>query len=632
MSRLTGLYLIVILFLLLPRLDAQDETAIRPVIEAGDLKKLEKANQYKQDADKLIEEANRLNMEVFSVQADPNLNEKAKTKKAGQLEGQAQQKQVQASAFYDKCNEIKFSVYKKYLDSFWNAHAGEESYYLNAKLLEEQASDNYFQGASYRVDAKRMDDGYAKVEKLTEANNLEIQAIQKQLTALGIYYGIGETVTQAPPSETEVSTALVSQPSIEEPVQQPTTDVTPPVSTPEMTIPGQMEINQELMEKYARYMESGHFTDTTLSTGYIAGLTAFDRDRILQLWYDYIYGRGTLEGEQFLMVKTDTLQMLAEELPSEKPSQADSAGAEIGVVTDENRGQIIPADEEVIYRVQLAANRSELSQRALSKMYYGNKSVEMINENGWYKYSVGDFETYEEASKFRKASGIGNAFVVAYRKGTKFIPGGAKPEEVKASVTYTPQGEQRIPPGLLFRIQVAASRVPLTVDQLKRIYGGNYPVEMVVEEGWYKYQFIGVRLYSDALQIIQHVTTSGAFIVAYENGTKVNLAESVQKSRELEKTVSTMGRKGIIDDIEFHLQLAASRTAMKSDEIRSLYSGPEPVSVILEDGWYKYHLKAGNSPEMAEQFKQACGISKAFIVPYRRAAKILYFEALQELK
>lgn len=632
MSRLTGLYLMVVLFLPLSKLFAQDEAAIRPLIEAGDLKKLEKANQYRQDADGLIEEASRLNMEVFSVQADPNLNEKAKTKKAGQLEAQAQQKQVQASAFYDKCNEIKFTVYKKYLDNFWNAHAGEESKYLNAKLLEEQASDNYFQGASYRVDAKRMDNGFAKVEKLTEANNLESQAIQKQLTALGIYHGIGETAMQTAPSGTEISAPPVSEPSIGETVQQPAAVVTPPVTTTETTIPGQMEINQEMMEIYNRYITSGQFTDTTLSTGNIAGLTAFDRDRILQLWYDYLYGRGTHEGEQFLTAKTDTLQMLAEELPAEKPSQPDLAGAEIGVVTDENRGQIIPADEEVIYRVQLSANRSELSQRALSKMYYGNKSVEMINENGWYKYSVGDFATYEEASKFRKASGISNAFVVAYRKGTRFTPGGAKPEEIKASATFTPQGEPRMPPGLLFRIQVAASRVPITVGQLKQIYGGNYPVEVVVEEGWYKYQFIGVRLYADAVQIIKHVTTPGAFIVAYENGSKVNLAESVQKSRELERTVSTQGRKGIIDDIEFHLQLAASRTAMKPDEIKSLYSGPEPVSVILEDGWYKYHLKAGNSPEMAEQFKQTCGVIRAFIVPYRRAAKILYFEALQEQK
>jgi hypothetical protein len=614
MNRPNYMALVCVLVLSAFKLHAQDEVSIRPVIASADLKKLDKAHVYKQDADEHINEANRLNMEVFSVQADPGQDEKTKTRKAGQLESQAQHKQMQASALYEKCNEIKFSVYKKYLEDFWNKHAGEESDYLNAKLLEEQASDNYFQAASYRIDAKRMDNGYAKVQKLSEADNLEIEAIQKQLTALGIYYKIGE----------------ITPPTLTAEAGQPPADVLPSAAEPEMTLPGQMMINQEMIEKYNRYSASGQYMDTTLSTGQIAGITDFDTDRMLQLWYDYIYGRGTFEAEQFLAARKDTLQTITAELGPEQPSKPNLEGEFIGVVTDENKSKLIPADEKVIYRVQLSANRSKLSQRALRKMYYGNKSVEMINENGWYKYSVGDFETYEEASNFRKASGISNAFVAAYRKGTRFMPGTTEIEEIITAAPYTPKGEPRMPPGLLFRIQVAASRIPITVDQLHRIYGGDYPVEMVAEEGWYKYQFMGVRLYSDALQIIRTVNTSGAFIVAYESGVKANLAESVTKNKELEETVKSTGRKGTLDDIEFHLQLAASRTAMKPDEIKSLYTGPEPVSIILEGGWYKYHLKAGNSPEMAEQFKQTCGISKAFIVPYQRAAKILYYEAIHE--
>jgi len=627
-SRLISLSLISFLCLSPSILHAQDETAIRPLIEAGDLKKLDKAEAYKEDADKLIEEGNRLNMEVFSVQADPNLDEKAINKKTGQLESQAQQKQVQASALYEKCNEIKFTVYKKYLDNFWNAHAGEESNYINAKLLEEQSSDNYFQAASYRIDARKMDDKFAKVERLTEANNLEIQAIQKQLTALGIYQGIGETAAEVAPAEEEVPAAPVGKPIEKDTIAQTPVIYTPPVSAPETTIPGQLEVDQTMIDKYNRYITSGQFTDTTLSTGKIAGLTAFDADRVLQLWYDYIYGHGAQETELAVAEKADTLQTTAEKLTAK---QAETKNMEIGVITDENRGLMIPADEEVIYRVQLAANRSELSQRALSRMYYGNKSVEMINENGWYKYSVGDFNTYEEASKFRKSSGISNAFVVAYRKGTKFVPGEIA-TEIKTSTVYTPEGEQRMPPGLIFRIQVAASRVPLTIGQLKRIYNGNYPVEMISEDGWFKYQLLGVRLYADAIQIIRNVTTTGTFIVSYENGTKINLAEAVMKNKELEKTVQAKGRKGIINEIEYHLQLAASRTAMNPDELKALYNGPEKISVILEDGWYKYHLKAANSPDRAEQFKQACGINKAFIVPYRRAVKISYYEAIQETK
>ena len=625
------LYLVCFLLVSVSNLHAQDEIAIRPIIKAGDIKKLDKAEGYKVEAEKLIEEANRLNMEVFTVQADPSLDEKAIGKKTAQLESQAQQKQVQASALYEKCNEIKFILYKRYLDEFWNAHAGEESNYLNAKLLEEQASDNYFQATSYRIEAKRMDEGYAKVEKLTEANNLENQGIQKQLTALGIYHGIGESVSEEAPPVENLPVVTTEQPVEDVTVTLAPADLATPGTFAEKTLPEQVEINQSMIDEYNRYIATGQFTDTTLSTGQIAGITTFDADRMLQLWYEYIYGRESLGIEPDITAKADSMQIPEEEKLTEQIPAAGSEEKEIGIVTDENRGTLIPADDEVIYRVQVAANRSALSQRALSRMYYGNKNVEMINENGWYKYSVGDFTTYEEASQFRKSSGISNAFVVAYRKGTRFLTGTAEVVEIPQGI-YTPAGEQRMPAGLIFRIQVAASRVPLTVGQLKRIYQGNYPVEMISEDGWYKYQFMGVRLYSDALQIVRNVTTTGAFIVAYENGIKINLADAVKQNKELENTVKTLGRKGHIQEIEFHLQLAASRMAMPPDELKAIYGGPEPVSVIYEDGWYKYHLKAGNSSEAAEQFRQSCGITRAFIVPYQRAAKINYYQAIQETK
>jgi hypothetical protein len=625
------LFILFCLFVYCVPLQAQDETAIRPVIKEGDIKKLDKADGYKSDADKLIEEANRLNMEVFTVQADPGLGEKAISKKSGQLESQALQKQVQASALYEKCNEIKFSLYRQYIGDFWKDHAGEESNYINAKLIEEQASDNYFQATSYRIEAKKMDEGFAKVEKLTEANNLESQAIQKQLTALGVYHGIGESVSEETSSVESLPVVTPEQPVENVPVTTTPSAVPSPDTLTERTLPGQVEINQSMIEDYNRYQATEQFSDTTLSTGKLAGVTSFDSDKILQLWHEYIYGRDSLGNEPVRASRTDTTQNTVDEKPTGQITTPSAHETEIGVVTDENKGTLVPVGDDVIYRVQLAANRSELSQRALSRMYYGNNNVEMINEDGWYKYSVGDFSTYDEASKFRKSSGISNAFVVAYRKGTRFITGAAALVEVPQGI-YTPTGNQTMPTGLIFRIQVAAGRVPLTTGQLKRIYQGDYPVEEITEDGWYKYQFMGVRLYSDALQIVQDVATPGVFIVAYDNGTKINLADAVRSNKELEKTVKTHGRKGNVQEIEFHVQLAASKMAMKPDELKTIYGGSGTVSVIFENGWYKYHLKAGNSPEIAEQFKQSCGVAKAFIVPYKRAAKINYYQAIQETK
>ena len=629
-------------------LSAQDESDIRTLIREGDRKKLEKADQYKANADKQIEESNRLNMEVFTVQADPSLSEKSKAKKVSQLEEQAIQSQIEASGLYEKSNEIKFSVYKIYIDEFWKTHENQESNYLNAKLLEEQASDNYFQAVSYRNDAKKLD-GYAKVEKLNESETLENQAIQKQLTALGQYHGISGTAPQENivANDINVSEPIAAnepEPSVdvddaaEQYIQDSfikekpeNTDV--PATTVYVTTASGVTVNQSMIDSYNRYIATGIFTDSTLSTGAIAGVTSFDSDRLLQLWYEYIYGRGSIESEQDADLPADTDTGGGVDAPRITVIEpgTNTGEKEIGIVTDENVGKLIPSDEEVIYRVQIAANRSELSQRALSKMYYGNKNVEMIIENGWYKYSVGDFETYKEASDFREASRISNAYVVAYRKGTKFI-GGQTAVGKQQQPVYMPSGENRLPSGLIFRIQVAAGRMNFTTGQLKRIYPGNYPVEIISEEAWNKYQLLGVRLYSDATAILKNVTTQGAFISAYEDGQKIRLADAIEKSRELEQQVKISGRKGTIREIEFHVQLAASRTALPLSEVSTLYTGTEPVSIIIEDGWYKYHLKAGNSPEIAEQMKNSCNVPGAFIVAYKRAAKVNAYQAIQEIK
>lgn len=671
------LSLLAFLYLFEFSLRAQSESEIRSVIGDGDIKKLIKADEYKTSADKLVEEASQLNMDVLLMQADPNLDEKTKEKKAGQIESQAQQKQLQASTLYEKGNEIRFTVYKQYMDAFWKTHEGEETEYLNAKLLEEQSSDHYFQAVSYRIEAKKMNDLNMRLEKLNEANNLENEAIMKQVTALTAYYlktevpvsqeevavAELETPVTGPEDHVDDSAALAAQPTLpaegdlpvevseedairvhrdfaEDIAEQPVTDTVelPVVNSDhlqhmavEKTLPEGMEINQSMIDSYNMYIAGGNFNDTTLSTGKIAGITAFDTDRMLQLWYEYIYGRQAYESEQLTAETSDTTVVAEEDMPIVTARPDSEEKTEIGIVTEENRSEIIPADEEVIYRVQIAANRTELSQRALSKMYYGNKRVEMINENGWYKYSVGDFTTYEEASTFRKSTGMSNAFVVAYRRGTQFASGRTEIVE-ETRQAFAPEGEQRLPAGILFRIQVAASRIPLNIGQLRRIYTGNYSVEMIREDGWYKYQLMGVRLYSDAIHLLKQVNTKGAFVVAYEEGVKFDLAEAVRKTKELENNVRTYGRKGQVQEIEFHVQLAASRIPVSSDELKLLYGGSEPVSVIYEEGWYKYHLKAGNSPETAAQLKKTSLAEKAFIVPYKRAAKIGYYEALEEYK
>ncbi|HEX2394165.1 MAG TPA: hypothetical protein VHI78_02405, partial [Bacteroidales bacterium] len=364
--------LAVILFLLTlficEGIFAQDDKPIRSYFSEDDLKKLVKAEKYKADADKFSAETNKLNLEIINIQAETGLSEKSIAKKVKDLENKSIQNQIAASELFEKSNEIRFTVYKKNIDDLRKKHSENDSEFIDAKLLEEQAGDNYFQAASYRIEAKKLD-GYAKIEKLNEAAILEEQAIQKQLSVLYQYLGISQLVSDG--GEVAESTAEIT-------------------------------INQEMIDSYNRYMASGQLSDSTLSTGKIAAVTTFDPDRLLNLWYDYMYGlRDSIDSN----VRQE-LTMTSDEVISNSPAEPEENLIGVGETKKEEETSVSNDKAgDVIYRVQIAANRSELSQRTLSKIYYGTKNVEVTNEDGWYKYTVGDFATYDEASDFKKSSG-----------------------------------------------------------------------------------------------------------------------------------------------------------------------------------------------------------------------------------
>ena len=649
-STLSLYYALILIscFLLSVLAYGQQDKQFYPVFNKSDIKKLEKTKEYETEAEGLIEEANELYMETFAVQGNYELDEKTIDKKVKQLESKAQKKQIEAAKYYELINQTKFSIYKTYIEKFWSDFEGDENDYVNARLIEEQSNDYYFQATTLRAEAAKISDIKDKVEKLKSAYDLEVKSLDKQLSALSIYYNIGYTA-----GETRRETEPV-QPQItyEEPAYQPAE--TPAVTEPVLTEPvgaaqakAQIEedilVNQMIINMYDQYMsDETRQPENVLTPQMLSDVTYFDSDKILNMWYSYAYDtlyEGVPETPPELYAATDSL---GEELAMEGEEAAETGQEQLipteyeekiaTVEEDIGESYHIPEGDEIIYRVQIAAFKSQLTQRALSKIYYGNKQVEMLNEEGWFKYSIGDFYTYDDADKFRKQCGVKNAFIVAYRKGQKFVPGGIS-DMVSAQYAETAPDliTSRYDVGLIFRVQVAANTVPLTKEQLSRIYKDDYPVEMMYEDGWYKYQVLGVRLFSDALRILRNAQVRGAFIVAYDKGVKHNLYTAVSRSKKIEKEVQTYGRKGRLNEIEWHVQIAASRIPLTRNELSKIYSGDHDISLVIEEGWYKYRLKAGSSYNAAKEIKQNCNVPKAFIVAYYRAKKVPITRAINEL-
>jgi len=77
------------------------------------------------------------------------------------------------------------------------------------------------------------------------------------------------------------------------------------------------------------------------------------------------------------------------------------------------------ADTTITFRVQIAAHTEPLSQNYLRTIYYGTRDIFELQEEGWYKYSIGLFKNYYEAVKVKDKSGVEKAFIVPYVSGRK---------------------------------------------------------------------------------------------------------------------------------------------------------------------------------------------------------------------
>ncbi len=90
--------------------------------------------------------------------------------------------------------------------------------------------------------------------------------------------------------------------------------------------------------------------------------------------------------------------------------------------------QVVP-DTGIHYIIQLAAHTEELDRRQLNAIYSGDERISMMFEDGWHKYFIGPYNTYEEADSMMKASGLRNVFIAAYHEGQRISIGEARRRE-----------------------------------------------------------------------------------------------------------------------------------------------------------------------------------------------------------
>ncbi len=83
------------------------------------------------------------------------------------------------------------------------------------------------------------------------------------------------------------------------------------------------------------------------------------------------------------------------------------------IITDENN-KPVANPQNVIYKVQIFASRMPADEDELRLKYTGNLKINFFYETRWYKYTIGVFNNYTEAKQCLYASGVTDAFILAY--------------------------------------------------------------------------------------------------------------------------------------------------------------------------------------------------------------------------
>ncbi len=83
---------------------------------------------------------------------------------------------------------------------------------------------------------------------------------------------------------------------------------------------------------------------------------------------------------------------------------------------------------------------------------------------------------------------------------------------------------------LVFEVQIAASRKPISKASLTRLYRAKNEIKMKHYDKWYKYSVGKFSSYNEAKAFVKKLRVRGAFVVAYKNDQKVNIKEAISNN------------------------------------------------------------------------------------------------------
>lgn len=339
---------------------------------------------------------------------------------------------------------------------------------------------------------------------------------------------------------------------------------------------GAVKINEEQVDMFNKFLQSNYPSDYQ---NYVINFDKLDYsnvDSLRNAWYRYLYGNkaeiyATTDSSKKELaqnapatkdtsVVTETKNVLAQAEPKQGKQQKNGKGEKkpekektVAKVEKTKKEKVIPAVTEpaithkmdslkvnaemqpaagFIFKVQIAACKVSLDQKTTHAIYSGELDINETFEDTWYKYVIGEFNTYRKARELRDKVNIPGAFIVAYLNGKRI---NISTDMTDSKGTTSVKNYTGNPQDLLFRIQIAASKEQLNEKVIKNIYSGEKSVVSIQEDGWYKYTIPMGSNFKEAKALVEKLDIPGAFITAYLKGEKMELSEAIRLSRSIHK-------------------------------------------------------------------------------------------------
>lgn len=520
-------------------------------LTSSDQKKLEKAEKEAQKSKQTMQEADKLYAEVASKQAELTVEE------TEQRNNKALGKQIEALKILQSSNKIKYDVYIAKADEFWKKYKGTPEEMGYAKSLENNARIGFQSSQDQYKEAEGNNDKLIAYSTMTSASELSNKAVDDIKKAFEIY------------SNTSLSGSTTSQPVIQT-IQQPADTVksvsdtikqTPAItsyannSTSASNIYQAVKVNENMVDRFNKFIKEAYPKDYEKYIIDFSSLNYSDIEMLKDAWYRYLYGEENLAetassdttkkaatdttlsssvtGTALMAQTTEENVSKTNQIVSKKESEAETKDKMVAQKSKKEKKlrrkaedylQHETSETEVVkgftYSVQIVACRVPMNSDMLKLIYNGTEQPEENYENEWYKYSIGPFSTFALARQFRDNSGIKGAFVVAFLNGKKINANEDLISHDQNSNSFT---NFNIPEDLIFKVQVAACRSEVPLEELRIIYNKPEQLESSFEEGWYKYLINCGNDYGKACELLKNIGIAGAFIAIYRNNVRISL-------------------------------------------------------------------------------------------------------------